>query len=87
MNPAGWLMGGRPGIAELILVLAVLLLLFGAKRLPELARALGRSLSEFRKGREEGEKSTGPEHVAPDAESKDSGSPDVRSNNAAPDGS
>ncbi len=46
---------GAPGPWEVILILLALLLLFGARRLPDLARALGRSLSEFRKGREEGE--------------------------------
>jgi len=43
-----------PGPWELLLILFVVLLLFGAKRLPDLARSLGRSLSEFKKGREEG---------------------------------
>lgn len=44
------------GWPEIVLVAAVVLLLFGAKRLPELARSLGKSLSEFKKGRSEGEK-------------------------------
>ena len=35
---------------HLIIVLAILLLLFGAKRVPELARGLGSGLSEFKKG-------------------------------------
>lgn len=48
---------GQPGPTEFLIVLAVLLLLFGAKRLPELSRSLGKSLSEFKKGREEGLKS------------------------------
>lgn len=39
---------------ELIVVAAVFVLLFGAKRLPELARSLGRSSSEFKKGLKEG---------------------------------
>lgn len=42
------------GWPEILLVLLVVLLLFGAKRLPELARSLGKSLREFKKGREEG---------------------------------
>ncbi len=46
----------RPGPFEIIIVLVVILLLFGARRLPELARSLGKSLNEFKRGREEGDK-------------------------------
>lgn len=42
------------GPTEILLVLLVLVLLFGAKRIPELARSLGQSLTEFKKGRSEG---------------------------------
>jgi sec-independent protein translocase protein TatA len=41
------------GAAEILLILAVLILLFGARKLPELARSLGRSARELRKGMEE----------------------------------
>lgn len=41
---------------ELIIILVVVLLLFGARKLPELARSLGASAKEFRKGIEEGAK-------------------------------
>ncbi len=44
----------RPGTGELILILVVLLLLFGAKRIPDLARSLGQALHMFRKGMKEG---------------------------------
>jgi sec-independent protein translocase protein TatA len=39
---------------EWFIVLGVIVLLFGAKKLPELARSLGKSSSEFKKGMREG---------------------------------
>ncbi len=39
---------------EWIVVLVILILLFGAKKLPELARSVGKSTSEFKKGMSEG---------------------------------
>lgn len=41
------------GWGELVLILAVLLLLFGAKRLPELARSLGKSVRGFKESLKE----------------------------------
>lgn len=38
------------GIPELVIILVILLLLFGAKKLPELAQSLGSSAKELRKG-------------------------------------
>lgn len=37
------------GGPEILLILAVVLLLFGAKKLPELAKGLGKSIKEFKK--------------------------------------
>ena len=42
-----------PGGSEWIVILIVLLLLFGAKRLPELAKGLGKSIREFKKATSE----------------------------------
>jgi sec-independent protein translocase protein TatA len=41
MNFSGW---------EILVVLFVVLLLFGSSRLPQLARGMGKSISEFKKG-------------------------------------
>lgn len=40
---------GMPGPTELIILLVIILLLFGAKRIPELAKGLGSGMREFRK--------------------------------------
>lgn len=43
------------GAPELILILAIVLLLFGGKKLPELSKSLGTSMRELRKGMSEGD--------------------------------
>ena len=41
---------GTIGMQEVILILFILLLLFGAKRLPELGQSLGTGIREFKRG-------------------------------------
>jgi sec-independent protein translocase protein TatA len=41
---------GMPGTTETLLVLGVVLLMFGGTRLPQLAKGLGSSIREFKKG-------------------------------------
>ena len=41
---------GSVGPTELIILLTIILLLFGAKRIPELAKGLGSGVREFRRG-------------------------------------
>jgi len=47
---------GPIGGPEMIMIFVVVLLLFGAKKLPELARGVGKSMGEFKKAREEFER-------------------------------
>ncbi len=49
MTIASLLAWGMPGGGELIIIFVIILLLFGAKRLPELARSLGQAKKEFQK--------------------------------------
>ena len=48
------------GPMEIILILLIVLLLFGAKKLPELARGIGQAAREFRKVSQEEEKKEEP---------------------------
>jgi len=41
------------GMQEMMLIMVVVLLLFGSKRLPDLARGIGKSMREFRKAAED----------------------------------
>ena len=41
---------GSLGVLELLIILVVVLLIFGPRRLPEMAKGLGQSVREFRKG-------------------------------------
>jgi sec-independent protein translocase protein TatA len=55
---------------ELLIVLLIVLLVFGARKLPDLARSLGASAKEFRKGIEEGSEKDA------DTSAKDTQNPD-----------
>jgi sec-independent protein translocase protein TatA len=48
------------GYQELLIILVIVLILFGANRLPELARSLGSSVKEFKKGVNEAQKDETP---------------------------
>lgn len=47
------LFGGLPAGPELLIILLVLVLLFGANKIPKLARSTGQAMGEFQRGREE----------------------------------
>jgi sec-independent protein translocase protein TatA len=64
---AGWcvdsletLMAASPSLAmigqtEILIILAIVVILFGARKLPELAKAMGSSITQFKRGLKDGE--------------------------------
>lgn len=56
------------GLPEILIILAVVLLLFGATRLPQLGNSLGRSIREFKSG------------IKGDSESEDKGKTSAKAN-------
>lgn len=55
---------GNLHMGEILIILLVVLLLFGASKIPQLMRSMGQGINEFKKGIKEGEKEA-------DAEAKD----------------
>ncbi len=53
MNTLPFIAWGMPSGGELLIILAIVLVVFGAKRLPELARSLGQAKREFTKATRE----------------------------------
>ncbi len=47
------MIGGRIGLLEILLVLAVALIIFGPTKLPEMGRSIGNGLKEFKKATRE----------------------------------
>jgi TatA/E family protein of Tat protein translocase len=52
------------GVVELLIVLVIVVVLFGAVKLPKLARSIGRAPTEFKRGQSEDDP---PEHPLPPA--------------------
>jgi sec-independent protein translocase protein TatA len=60
------------GGQEWLIILLIVLLIFGARKLPDLARSLGASAKEFRKGIEEGSSEDAEDHRSDSSDSPDS---------------
>ncbi|MGE9267103.1 MAG: Sec-independent protein translocase subunit TatA/TatB [Verrucomicrobiales bacterium] len=70
---------GSLGTPEIVLIFLVMLLLFGAKKLPQLARGIGKSMGEFKRAREEFENEiTRGEEESSDVEVKKSDNTEAR---------
>lgn len=52
------LLFSMPGATEIIFILVIIIFLFGAKKIPELARGIGKGIKEFKDAKEEGQKGT-----------------------------
>lgn len=57
-------MGGL-GFSELMIILVIFLLLFGANKIPQLARGMGKGIGEFKKGMREGDEISGDASTPP----------------------
>lgn len=55
------------GIQELLVILLICLLVFGATRLPDIGRALGKTIREFKKSLQEGDMDAGEENKKSDS--------------------
>ena len=48
------LLFGMPGGPEILIILAIVILLFGGRKIPELMKGIGKGINEFKKGTKEG---------------------------------
>ena len=63
------------GMSEIILILLVVLIFFGAKKIPELAQGLGKGMREFRKAAREVQEDIESESKKPDEKDSSSATP------------
>jgi len=57
---------GRIGTTEILLIVLAIIILFGARRIPELMRSLGGGVREFKKGMHEGGEEKPPSEDKPE---------------------
>jgi sec-independent protein translocase protein TatA len=68
---------GRLGMGELIVILIIVLIIFGAGKLPQIGEALGRSIRGFKKGVADEEKPAAPQAPAPAAKTETPAPPEA----------
>ncbi len=51
----GFIIAGAFGVWQIVLIVALVLLFFGGKKIPEMMRGLGKGVGEFKKGMKDGE--------------------------------
>ena len=61
----------RPGFAEILIVLVVVILLFGPGRISKIAKELGSSISAFKEGLNGENKDNTPEQIAEESKKED----------------
>lgn len=72
---------GMPSMPELLIVLAIVVLLFGAKKIPDLAKGMGKGIKDFKKAIKEDEEE--PKEIAKsDAETPEAKIEEKKSENA-----
>jgi len=72
---------GMPSMPELLIVLAIVVLLFGAKKIPDLAKGMGRGIKDFKKAIKEDDEE--PKEIAKADEPKvEAAKEDKKSENA-----
>lgn len=53
-----FILAGEIGMSELLVILVIILLLFGGRKIPEMMKGLGQGVSEFKKGMREADQPT-----------------------------
>lgn len=69
-------MFGGIGVPELIIVLVIVLLVFGAGKLPEIGGGLGKAIQNFKKASKDNQKS--PKEIKDDSENRDDDDKDAK---------
>jgi sec-independent protein translocase protein TatA len=68
-----------PGPGELVIILLIFVMLFGAKKLPELGDSIGKTIKNFKRGVEEGKDDDGEDTPpAPSSQPPESSTPAAR---------
>lgn len=76
---------GNLGLPEIMLILVIVLLVFGAKRLPEIGASFGKGIREFKKSINDASNAvTGDDNATPTSRQIDA--PNVNNSNSAPTG-